>query len=118
MSITFQITTIDQYIASADPVSQPIPNEIRRIVIQAVLGATETISYKLPAFKLRCILFYFAAFKNHIGVYPPVTDDSARISELSQYANEKGNTKFLRTSVIPYDLIARVAVALSKQYTK
>jgi uncharacterized protein YdhG (YjbR/CyaY superfamily) len=116
MNNTPEITTIDQYIAWAAPISQPILSEIKRVVIKAVPDATETISYKLPAFKLRRTFFYFAAFKNHIGVYPPVTDDPELISELLPYANEKGNLKFSLTGNIPYDLIARVAVALSKQY--
>ena len=34
--------------------------------------AEETISYGIPALKQRGILVYFAAFKNHIGLYPPV----------------------------------------------
>lgn len=118
MNNTPEITTIDQYIALAAPISQPILSEIRRVVIEAVPEATETISYKLPAFKLRRTFFYFAAFKNHIGVYPPVTNDSDLMSELLPYANEKGNLKFSLTDTIPYELIARVAVSLSKQYLK
>jgi uncharacterized protein YdhG (YjbR/CyaY superfamily) len=116
MSNPPEITTIDQYIALASPISQPILSEIRRVVLAAVPDATEAISYKLPAFKLRRTFLYFAAFKNHVGVYPPVTNDPDLIKELQPYANEKGNLKFPLTKTIPYDLIARVAVALSKQY--
>jgi uncharacterized protein YdhG (YjbR/CyaY superfamily) len=116
MSNASEITTIDQYIALASPATQPILREIRRLVAAAVPDATEIISYKLPAFKLRRTFFYFAAFKSHIGVYPPVTNDPGLMEELQPYANEKGNLKFPLIKTIPYDLIVRVAVALSKQY--
>ncbi len=118
MNSTSKISTIDQYIALASPSSQSILCEIRRVVSEAIPEATETISYKLPAFKLRRTFLYFAAFKNHVGVYPPVTNDAELIAELSPYANEKGNLKFPLNGTVPYELIVRVAVALSKQYAQ
>jgi uncharacterized protein YdhG (YjbR/CyaY superfamily) len=68
---------IDDYIASASPHAKLILEEIRRLIQYRVPDAKETISYRLPAFKLRRTFIYFAAFKKHIGVYPPVTADKA-----------------------------------------
>ena len=110
------ISNIDQYIASAPPAVRPILSEIRRVVRSAVPDAEETISYKMPALKRKRVFFYFAAFKNHVGIYPPLTDDTSLKKELAPYANEKGNLRFPLNEAIPYDLIARVAVALSNQY--
>jgi uncharacterized protein YdhG (YjbR/CyaY superfamily) len=39
-----------------------------------VPGAVVRISYRLPTFTLKGDLVYFGAFKNHIGLYPPVRD--------------------------------------------
>ena len=90
---------------------------IRRVVKLAVPQAQETISYRMPAFKLKRIFFYFAAFKKHVGVYPPVTGDERLKKELLPFSNDKGNLKFPLNAPIPYELIARVAAALSVQYS-
>ena len=62
--------TIDEYIAEFSPEVQEILQKIRRTVRAVVADAEEVISYRMPAFKLNGILVYFAAFKNHIGLYP------------------------------------------------
>ncbi len=59
---------IDAYINVAAPEARPILKKIRSLVRDAVPEATETISYRMPAFKLKKTFFYFAAFKEHIGV--------------------------------------------------
>ena len=118
MAQASDFSTIDQYIASAAPAVRPILNEIRRVAKRAVPQAQETISYKLPALKLERTFFYFAAFKEHVGVYPPLTADVNLRKQLAPYANEKGNLKFPLGEAMPYALIARVAAALSKQYSK
>lgn len=106
---------IDEYIAAAAPMAQPVLREIRRIVRQALPQAQETISYNMPAFRLARTFFYFAAFKHHVGIYPPVRQDAALVAELRAFANEKGNLGFPLGQPMPYALIARVAVALARQ---
>ena len=118
MAQASDFSSIDQYIAAAAPAVRHILNEIRRVAKLAVPQAQETISYKLPALKLEGTFFYFAAFKDHVGVYPPLTADVNLRKQLAPYANEKGNLKFPLGEAMPYALIARVAVALSKQYSK
>ncbi len=67
---------IDAYIAAFPPEVQQILEKIRRTVRAAAPAAREVISYRMPAFKQNGILVYFAAFKNHIGLYPPVGGDA------------------------------------------
>jgi uncharacterized protein YdhG (YjbR/CyaY superfamily) len=67
---------IDEYIASFSPDVQAILEKIRSTIRQAAPDAQRTISYKIPAFTLDGILVYFAAFKKHIGFYPPVRGDA------------------------------------------
>ena len=69
----------------------------------------------MPAFKQNGILVYFAAFKGHIGLYPPVTGDARVQSAISPHAGEKGNLRFPFDRPIPYDLIARVTELRAKQ---
>jgi uncharacterized protein YdhG (YjbR/CyaY superfamily) len=115
MKKSVKFTTVDSYLASLPRESRLIVEEIRRIVKANVPEAVETISYQLPAFKLDKMFIYFAAFKNHIGIYPPVKGDSTLQKALLPYRGDKGNLKFPLDEPIPYDLISRVAVALSRE---
>jgi uncharacterized protein YdhG (YjbR/CyaY superfamily) len=100
--------TIDAYIAAAPAAVQPILRTIRTTIRDAAPDAEEVISYRMPAFKLHGILLYFAAFKAHIGVYPPVSGDANLEKALSPYAGPKGNPKFPLDEPMPYDLITRI----------
>lgn len=108
-------SSIDEYISLADQSVQEILCEIRKIIRECVPEAEECISYSMPAFKYDRPFIYFAAFKKHIGVYPPVKNDESLILEVSKYRNEKGNLRFSLKEPIPYELVKRVAIALSKQ---
>jgi uncharacterized protein YdhG (YjbR/CyaY superfamily) len=112
---TPKIATIDDYIESCGQDVQPILLKIRATIHKAVPAATETISYRMPAFKHGRILLYFAAFKQHIGLYPPVRDNAALVKAVARYAGPKGNLKFPLDQPIPYALIARIAVHRSKR---
>lgn len=109
---------IDDYIAAAAAEAQPILRRIRAAVREAVPDAVETISYRMPALKVRKVFFYFAAFKKHIGVYPPVTENEALVSEVTRFRGPKGNLSFPHGQELPLELIGRVAVALAAQYAQ
>ena len=108
-------TNIDEYIAASSPKAQPILKKIRRTIGSAAPEAQEVISYRMPAFRLHGILIYFAAFKNHIGVYPPVSGDARLEKALSPYAGPKGNLKFPLDQPIPYALIRRIVLLKVEQ---
>ncbi len=67
--------TIDDYIAGFPTDVRSILQKIRLTVREAAPQAEEKIAYKMPAFALDGDLIYFAAFKKHIGLYPPVCGD-------------------------------------------
>jgi uncharacterized protein YdhG (YjbR/CyaY superfamily) len=100
--------TIGEYIDKSAPEAQPILRRIRATVAKAAPDATEIISYGMPAFRRDRILIYFAAFKNHIGVYPPVRGNAALEKAVAPYAGEKGNLRFPLDRKIPYALIGRI----------
>jgi uncharacterized protein YdhG (YjbR/CyaY superfamily) len=110
-------TTIDEYVALQPPEVQVILRKIRATIRKAVPRATETISYRMPTFVLNGHLVYFGAFKNHIGLYPPVRDAALR-RETSVYAGEKGNLRFSLDEPIPYALIARIVKARVRENEK
>jgi uncharacterized protein YdhG (YjbR/CyaY superfamily) len=100
--------SIDEYIATFPPDIQEILQKIRATIARAVPKAQEKISYRIPAFALDGDVIYFAAFKKHIGVYPPVRDPKLK-KELARYAGPKGNLQFPLAERIPYALIGRIA---------
>lgn len=102
---------IDDYIAALSPEIRSILEKIRATIRKAAPDAVETISYRIPTFTLSGNLVHFAAFKHHIGFYPPVRSDEKLREEASIYANEKGNLRFPLDERIPYALIGRIVKA-------
>lgn len=107
--------SIDEYIAAAAPGARPILREIRRVVRTAAPDAEELISYRMPAFRQGGILLYFAAFKRHIGVFPPVSGDAKLERALEPYEGPKGNLRFPMDRPIPLPLIRRIVRLRLKQ---
>lgn len=107
--------SIDEYISASPSGVRPILKEIRRTISTAAPGAEELISYRMPAFRRHGILVYFAAFKNHIGLYPPVSGDARLEKALEPYAGPKGNLKFPLDRPIPYALIKRIVLLRVRQ---
>ena len=99
---------IDAYIATFTPEVQAILQRIRSTVRKAAPDARETISYRMPTFVQSGVVIYFAAFKKHIGVYPPVRGDAKLLRAVSKYAGEKGNLSFPLDEPMPYELIAQI----------
>jgi len=106
---------IDEYICAFSPEVQAILRQVRQVVRAAAPDAEEAISYQIPAFKLNGVLVYFAAFKKHIGFYPPVRGDARLVKAASPYAGEKGNLKFPLDQPIPFKLIERITKFRVKQ---
>lgn len=106
---------IDAYIAQFSPDVQAILQKIRTIARNAAPEAEEIISYRMPAFRLNGILIYFAAFKKHIGMFPPVSGDRAIEKAIAPYAGPKGNLQFPLDQPIPYKLIERIVKLRVKQ---
>lgn len=101
-------TNIDEYIASFLPDVQVILEKIRATIKEAAPDAVETISYLMPTLKLKGNLVHFAAFKKHIGLFPPVRGDERLRAKIARYEGEKGNLKFPLDEPIPYELIGRI----------
>jgi len=79
--------SIEEYIAAFSPEVQAILERIRLTIAKAAPEAQQTISYRMPTFALSGALVYFAAFKKHIGFYPPVTGDAGLEKAIAPYAS-------------------------------
>jgi uncharacterized protein YdhG (YjbR/CyaY superfamily) len=107
--------TIDDYIDAFPPKIQVILERIRRIARKAAPAAEEVISYRMPALKQHGIVIYFAAFKKHIGLYPPVSGDPAVEKAIAPYAGPGRNLQFPLDQPIPYELIGKIVKLRVKQ---
>lgn len=106
---------IDEYIARFPAEVQAVLQRIRATIREVAPDAEEKISYQMPAFKQHGILIYFAAWRKHIGLYPPISGDTAIEKAIARYAGPKGNLQFPLDEPMPYALIARIVKLRMKQ---
>ena len=99
---------IDEYIGSFPNDVQEILERIRMTIQNAAPDAKEKISYSMPAFEQNGIIVYFAAFKNHIGLYALPSGHDAFKEKLSKYKSGKGSVQFPLNQPMPYDLITEI----------
>jgi uncharacterized protein YdhG (YjbR/CyaY superfamily) len=106
--MTTQPQTIDEYISTFPKEVQDLLRKLRSVIKTAAPETTEGISYRIPTFYLDGkYLVYFAAFKNHISVYPAVTPAVEKVKGLSRYKVSKGTLRFPLGQPIPFDLIEK-----------
>jgi uncharacterized protein YdhG (YjbR/CyaY superfamily) len=99
---------IDEYTAGFPIKVQRILQKIRMTIRKAAPDAQETISYQIPTFTQNGNLVSFAAYKNHIGLYPAPRGIEKFKKELSKYEGGKGTVKFPLDKPIPFKLITRI----------
>ena len=101
--------SIDEYIATFPKDIQELLEAIRATINAAAPGAEERIGYQMPTFALNGNLVYFAATKNHIGLYPASSGvPEAFKDELSKYKGTKGSVHFPYGQPLPMELITTI----------
>lgn len=113
-----EYASIDEYISQFSEETQQILLRIRQVIREAAPAAEEKISYQMPTFYLNGNLVHFAAFKNHIGLYPAPSGISEFCDELSVYKGAKGSVRFPLNAPIPYELIKRIVEFRVKENIK
>lgn len=112
--------TIDEYIAACEPSVQPVLKELRAFIKKRAPDATEKISYSMPCFYLNGNLVYFAAMKNHIGLYPCASGiaNFTEDFEALGFGYSKGAVRFPQDKPLPWELIERIVAFRVKENTK
>lgn len=100
--------SVDSYITKCEPGVRALLETLRKEIRKLVPEAAEVISYGMPALKLKRVLVYFAAQKNHLGFYPTSSGISHFEQELKGYKHSKGAIQFPYDKPLPYDLIRRI----------
>ncbi len=106
---TAKFNTIDEYIAALPSLQQLISKQLRQLIRQSAPQLEEGISYNMPVFKLNGKdLIWFAAWKEHISIYPRTAALDAAIKELANYEGKKGTIKFSLNKPFPFELVKKI----------
>jgi uncharacterized protein YdhG (YjbR/CyaY superfamily) len=103
-----KFSNVDEYIALHPAPIRKGLDLLRKTIKQAAPGAEETISYKMPAYKLNGMLVFFAAMKNHFGFYPTASPMITFREKLKGYETSKGAIRFPLDKPIPVKLVSEI----------
>ena len=104
--------TVDEYLAGVPEPARSALNKIRAAIRSAVPPqATETISYRIPAFSYNGVLVWFAAFSNHCSLFPTAAVIEAFKKELKGFSTSKGTVHFPMDKPLPIALIKKLVKA-------
>jgi uncharacterized protein YdhG (YjbR/CyaY superfamily) len=110
---------VDRYLEGLEEPKRSTLAQLRQSILALIPEAEETISYGVPAYKIRGkTVAGFAAFKNHLSylphsgsVFPELKD------ELGGYPTSSGALRFKIDEPLPEALVAKlVAVRLSQAF--
>jgi uncharacterized protein YdhG (YjbR/CyaY superfamily) len=104
--------SIDEYLAGIPEPGRSTLNKIRAAIWSAVPPeAAETISYRIPAFRYKGILVWFAAFSDHCSLFPTASIVEAFKNELKAYSISKGTIHFPMDQPLPAALVRKIVKA-------
>jgi uncharacterized protein YdhG (YjbR/CyaY superfamily) len=108
---------IDAYLAAVDEPARATLETLRQTIVAIVPEAEQTMSYAMPAFRVRGkVVAGFAAFKHHLSYFPhsgsvlPELED-----ELTGYTWSKGTLQFARDEPLPRPLVERLVAVRRRQ---
>ena len=103
---------VDRYIDAA-----PEPARAMLIKMQAAIRSTlpkdavEVISYRMPAFRLKKVLVWYAAFQDHCSLFPTAAVMDQFRDQLAAYKTSKGTVQFPLNKPLPVALIKKLVMA-------
>lgn len=104
---------VDGYLAAVPADARAALERLRKIIRAAAPGASEVISYQIPAYRFKGrLLVSFAAHQNHCGFYvmsPEVM--RAHAGELAKYETATGSIRFPADRPLPAALVTRLVKA-------
>ena len=105
-------STVDEYLAQ---VPEPARSTLKKVraVIQSVVptGTTEVLSYRIPAFRYKRVLVWYAAFSDHCSLFPTASIIEKLGEELKAYTVSKGTIHFPTNKPLPSALLKTIVKA-------
>lgn len=102
------VDSIDEYISRHRGDIQKQLQAVRRTIHKAAPKAEEAIRWSMPTFCQNGNLVHFAAFKDHISLFPNSSGIAVFQKELRDYVTSKGTVHFPHGEPIPHGLIAKI----------
>jgi uncharacterized protein YdhG (YjbR/CyaY superfamily) len=103
---------VAEYLARVPEPARSALSKMRAAIRRAVpREATETISYRIPAFKHKGILVWFAAFSDHCSLFPTAALIEEFKKELKGFSTSKGTIHFPLNKPLPVALIKKIVKA-------
>jgi uncharacterized protein YdhG (YjbR/CyaY superfamily) len=100
---------VDDYIAAVPEPARSTLHKMRAAIRSAVPSeATETISYRMPAFRHNGVLVWFAAFADHCSLFPTAAVIEKFKNELKSFSTSKGTIHFPIDKPLPITLIKKL----------
>ncbi len=105
-------TTVDDYFSRVPEPARSVLKKLRG-AIRSVLprDAAETISYRMPAFTRDGIIVWYAAFADHVSLFPKGSVLAHFTEELAGFKTSKGTVQFPLDRPLPVALIKRIVKA-------
>jgi len=104
--------TVNEYLEGVPAPARGALKKLRA-TIRAVVppGASETIGYKIPAIRYKGLLVWFAAFSDHVSLFPTASVIQAFKSDLKGYKTSKGTARFPVDKPLPVALVRNLIEA-------
>jgi uncharacterized protein YdhG (YjbR/CyaY superfamily) len=100
---------VDEYLKKTPEVYHKQLHEVRKIIQEVVPDAEESIAYGMPAYKWKGLpLFYFAAMKGHLGLYPTSEPITKLHKELKNFSTSKGCVRVPWNEKVPQGIIVKL----------
>jgi uncharacterized protein YdhG (YjbR/CyaY superfamily) len=101
--------TLDEYFDRLQEPALSALYKMRRAIQSSVPPETvEFMSYGMPAFKLKRVLVWYAAFTNHCSLFPTNALIVASKDDLKGFTTSKGTIQFPLSKPIPVALIKKL----------
>jgi uncharacterized protein YdhG (YjbR/CyaY superfamily) len=103
---------VDEYLAGIPEPARATLEKMRTVIRSVVpSGATETISYGIPAFKYGQYVVWYAAFAKHCSFFPTAAVIAAFKDELKPFKTSKGTIQFSVDKPLPAALVRKMVKA-------
>lgn len=101
---------IEQYILDQPERAQPFLRSVDDALKLALPRATRKIAWRMPTYWQGRNVIHFAAFKNHLGIYPGARAMAHFADRLSGYKTSKGAAQMPYDQPLPLELIVAIAL--------
>ena len=101
--------TVNEYLARVPEPARSALNQMRAAIRSVVPAeAAEILSYRIPAFKHKKVLVWYAAFSDHCSLFPTAAVIEKFKEELKGYTTSKGTIHFPLDKALPTALVMKI----------